>query len=281
MTNASTAQSREPIDTPETDAAMFFPTEGTFSPVVPLSKINESLELSDASGEPATEEQEDTLVPLRVSHATETRETRALTQTRPRSILRPKSVRQSWPVTVIAIALSVIAGLIAGAYLVGFRQPAGTLGAAPLAVDATHATVDATPLTEVATQAPEPQPATATSDTQASTATVTSNPQASQPATTPAPPNSAPDTRREHASAPTARGVANADAHAERPTRTPSVERDLPATKPAQRDAATTTTVRRTRVAEERPTTPAPPKQSFPVSSPPPSAKSRKVIQWP
>jgi hypothetical protein len=296
-------------------AAMFFPTEGTFSPVVPLSKINEALESSDrpssldelespdrlessdsirlessdsistagqqaevvesvsvrdAAVEPATDEQEDTLVPLRAGHATRTP---ALKTTRPKSIPRPKGVRRTWPVTAIALALSVIAGLIAGTYLIGFRQSMMTPRPAPLAEDAAPAAVDAAPGTDVATQVPEPR---------STKATATSDPQASQLAPqSPAPsrPASVSESRHAPVEEPPARSVKNADARLERPARTPSGQRDMPATKPAQRDA--TTTAHRAKVAEERSPTPAPPKQSFPVSSPPPSARSRKVIQWP
>ena len=49
------------------------------------------------------------------------------------------------------------------------------------------------------------------------------------------------------------------------------------AERPAQRDAATTARARAT----ERPSSTPAPKQSLLVSSPPPSAKSKKVIQWP
>jgi hypothetical protein len=334
-------------------AALFFPSEGTFSSVVPLSKIDEMLEPSgddpkadepfkavesvnvrNAVGESEREEQEETTLvpqhvspsttperlgpsttPQRVSLAASPRPTHPVSPEATHAMspktthaFRPKGVRQSWPVMAVVLALSVSAGIIVGAYLIGSRQSAETLRPAPLAEDAT-------PSAEAASQSPESQSAAATSDAQPSQSDAqpsqhapqlpeplpTAEPEsAAAPAVThavaageadarnertnvvesalkPAPRATASAIRRAPESEPTARRVTNAEA---RPARTANGGGDnLPATKPAQRDVAAT--ARRARAAEERSSNPAPSKHSILVSSPPPSAKSRKVIQWP
>src|SRR5215208_6345330 len=114
MNNASTPGGRGQ-DRPN-DAGPFFPSEGSFNPVVPLSELGHApapLQTVDAAdvGRPAEaawareehrarragrkEEEETTLVP-----------TRAL------------AARQPWAVTAAVIALSVAAGLASGAYLI-------------------------------------------------------------------------------------------------------------------------------------------------------------------
>jgi hypothetical protein len=140
MTNASETQGREPFE--QRDAAPFFPSEGRFSPVVPLSQVSEaqaasseaqatSIEAQAVSSESAVEpeeHEETTLVPTRASHAHDlsaasvSAERISVAHASAAHAARPKGLARSWPVTLIAVVLSVVAGLIAGAYLVGSKR---------------------------------------------------------------------------------------------------------------------------------------------------------------
>jgi hypothetical protein len=289
------------MSTEKTDEALFFPSEGTFSTVVPLSKINDELASSRNTStasepseavervnvhavkmEPAPEElkqqgqeqhehEETTLVPMRASHVRSLRTTPAL---------RPQAVRRSWLVTTVALVLSSIAGLVAGAYLIRAKQSVESQSNATL-IEA------AAPTAEVATQVPDSQPAKTTPNPQTSQ----SAPQLLEPSATTehdrtTEPESSSSNRRA-LNASTRIDIAERVEHTarlERPSRTPGGASDnSPATKPAQRDAASTQRARimKEHQSVEHSSAAVAPPRSFPVSSPPPSAKSRKVIQWP
>lgn len=251
----------------------FFPADGQFRTVVPLSEVgrttaaiegNPTLKAATAAVLPRgndrvktarlstdghdDEQEEATLVPTRASRAAPARP-------------RP-AVWQSWPITAVALVLSVIAGLIAGSYLIGSRQSVET-----------QRTTPQLPATE---SAPAPVAPVATAGEPDAKADKVIAEEFVSKAT---PPAITPESRRAPVAEPPARRVVISEARLERPAQTVrgSVDRS-PAKKSAQRDAAP---LQRTRPAQERSSTSAPATQSLPVSSPPPSAKSRKVIQWP
>jgi hypothetical protein len=270
-------------DEGQTDSPpIFFPADGEIRPVVPLSEIagtqgaGETTPLAKAStGEPrslkgarakvsqrALDEQNDdqdetTLVPARPRRAT-------LLPDGPAP--RPKGIWQSWPVMLIALALSAVAGLSAGAYLIESRQPVATKQSMP--------------------QLSEPSISTEPESATASVADVETGVEADAKAEKVIGGDSAPKPSPKDAASlrapvagPSSHRIAIVEARPERAVHRVGrgVDRSI-AERPAQRDAATATRVR----IKERPSaTPAPPKHSLPVSSPPPSAKSKKVIQWP
>src|SRR5687767_4014008 len=133
MTNAAGAQGRGDVERKDegAGAAPLFPSEGTFSAVVPLSEVRDgSLSKRDAltsatsatSAKAAPEEseeapEEETLVPARVSRASRAR--RASTAGRDGE--KRRGGRQ-WLTTTAAVLLSVVAGVAAGAYMVSSRQ---------------------------------------------------------------------------------------------------------------------------------------------------------------
>jgi hypothetical protein len=296
---------------------LLFPADGQFRHVVPLSEIGETAAVESApqveavsaevgprksdpvqvrqSDERDDEQDETTLVPTRV------RPTHAPTP-HPTHAVRTKAVWQSWPVMAAAIVLSVMAGLAAGTYLVRLGPSAETRRPAPPAVDAAQAA-------EVGPQVIESQSATATSDAQhsqpapqpseqslpvetgAASAAVapvvntagesdakTRKVKGDESASKPAPPTSA-SRRAPDAEQPPARRVVIAEARLERPASVAERRTNSsPATKPARQDSLAT---HRARVTNEHSSTSAAPGHSLPVSSPPPSAKSKKVIQWP
>jgi hypothetical protein len=264
MNNASTAEGRGQ-DGPE-DAEPFFPSEGTFKSVVPLSEIGRTpvaplpaplLPVNSADvGRPAEaawareahraewkEEEETTLVPARDAAA--------------------RGARQSWVVTAAVITLSVVAGLASGAYLIW------SSGSAP----------EAQRSAQVAAETPALQSAPAN--------TATPTPVAEEVEAT------AKVEREDKAVEDEKAGeVAKAERSREvaRPAPTPRAERSAraaaearevePAPKSARSQSAAAARTRVT-TAERRPPAPAKSERTLPVSSPPPSAKSRKVIQWP
>lgn len=243
------------------DAEPFFPSEGSFNPVVPLSEIGNapavlpSVDPADV-GEPAEaawarqahraklKEEEETLVPSRAGRA--------------------RGRRQSWLIPASVIALSVAAGLASGTYLIWSSQrapepqpPARVATEAPILPPAPEATPAPVKEQETATTKVEraAEPARDEKPTEvAKAAKPAEAPRASKQA--PPPPQPAPRAER----------VARAAAEAKEVT---------PAPKPARTQSAAPTRPRVT-TAETHP-----PARTPPISSPPPSAKSKKVIQWP
>lgn len=251
MNNASTPDGRGQ-DRPH-DAEPFFPSEGSFNPVVPLSELGHApapLQRTNAAdvGRPVEaawareeyrarrparkEEEETTLVPARARRA-----------------------RQSWHITAAVIALSVAAGLASGTYLIWSAQrppvaaEASRLPPAPVAVQ-----VEANKNVEKVNE-----PATVEKPSEIARAE-RSNEVAHAPK--PGPP------------------VRTADApRAERPARAVAEPKEVtPAPKPTRTQSAPPSRPRLT-TAERQP--PAPAERTLPISSPPPNAKSKKVIQWP
>ena len=226
---------------------VLFPAEGAFSPVVPLSKLEES-EASSVSDPTAGELLEDGggEITRGDGRGQETNEREVLTLVRPRvspstppspaRVVRPKVPRQPWPATLIVLGLSLVAGLIAGTYLIGARQSAEKQRPAPPAEPAA-------PPAAAEVQAPEPRPATTAPELQ------------------PSPP----------AARISETGLPAEEARAGRTDSLAVGEK----TAGARRDAGAARRARRT---EGRVSTPSPP-----VSTPTPPAKLQKgtVIQWP
>lgn len=252
MNNASTPDGRGQGRPNDAEPLPFFPSEGTFNAVVPLSELGHAptpLVPFDAAnvGKPAEafwareahrahlKEEDETLVPSRVRRA--------------------RRARPSWLVTASVIVLSVAAGLASGTYLIWSAQrapeaqaSAPSLPPAPVA-EQVEAERNVEPANEpVRVEKPREVAKTERSDEVA-------------PA-----PKTEPHARTSSAS------------RAERSARTVAEPKETtPAPKPAPPRSAPSRA--RLTTAEQQP--PTPPARTLPVSSPPPSAKSKKVIQWP
>ncbi len=301
MKEASTADERKRPDESGANKeesgtpVLFFPSEGNFSAVVPLSEVRmvpeslinapaqraaaESLITRAASqGHIQDEQEEATLVPGRAGRSTA-------------SAVRPAGGRPSWTVMMAALTLSVAAGLTAGIYLIKTGRQVEIQAPAVI-------TEDRTP--EVVGDAE----ATGTRQTQ------------------PASEQVAPESNHEASPSPEARhgavvaaSAADAEARVESAGRGLSAPRREPATdvapgrveratgasharalsaeqspeRPARKDALATVnaparpksvTDRRAIVGGERPSILRAPERP-PISTLPASTKSKKVIQWP
>jgi hypothetical protein len=265
---------------------IFFPPDGEAHPVVPLSEVGDARQVGETtplakdvevesesveeveskSGEDARHKVSQTVsvkqrdVPDETTHVA-ARPTRAATTHR-RPAARSKGARQSWAVPLFALALSLLAGLVAGTYLMKSMRPAATRQ------PATEAHGTATPLS------PEPEttplaPVVADGGAEAKVEARKEAVPVPKSVTREAARAPAPDAE------PPSRRTAIADERPERAARR-SVERST-ADRPAQSNAAATS--KRTRGAERASS--GPPKHSLPISPPPPSAESKKVIQWP
>jgi len=263
MNNASTADGRGQ-DGPN-DAEPFFPSEGTFNAVVPLSEIGADAEspvtapapvpavkspsVRAATRERVSDEQEEaTLVPARAARTAQT--------------FRPATRRPSWPVMIMALALSLAAGLAAGVYLIKSGVPVEIQAPASVTQDSAH---EAAAVTETNLDAAAP-------DVDAEASAEKTNPDLTAPKRVAA--ADAPPGRGERTpDAPPAK--ADAERTPERPARkaTPSTT-NTPAPPEALRARRATSVAERTPVQRA-------PERSLPVSPPPSSAKSKRVIQWP
>jgi hypothetical protein len=291
MTNAPTTSGREDDNAranEESGAPVLFPLEGDFSAVVPLSEVGnapeayrvapapveaaESLVVRGAARDVQDESEVVTLVPVRAGRT---------------AAARPRSGRPSWPVTIAALTLSVVAGLTAGIYLIKSGRPVQIEAPASPAEDVTSETADAS-------KAPDSQPAQAASESRPdASGSPETDPVAE--ATTPVfkaesrgdkagrdisvhergSADDAPSGRGERTTGASHKEAASIVQSSERPSRKgPSVTADPP----ARREASTN---RRAPVVGERPHVSRTPERTLPVSSPPASAKSKKVIQWP
>lgn len=247
MNNASTPDGRGQ-DRPH-DAKPFFPSEGSFNPVVPLSEIGHASPLFPTVGaadvgRPAeaawareahrarSKEDEETLVPSRAR--------------------RSRGARPSWLVTASVIVLSVTAGLASGVYLVWSSQRAPE-AQAPAAVAAEAPSLPPAPVEADKRVEPSNEP---TGDLKPREVAKAESPNEVAHASKPEPPARVP-------SPPRAAAEPKAVTPAPQPARTQSA--------PPSRPRPTT--------AEKQP--PATPARTLPVSSPPPSARSKSVIQWP
>jgi hypothetical protein len=293
MTDASPApHEHEPINPTHgrPEAEPFFPSEGTFSAVVPLSEIGPSpVTLREGSGEPAeaawavvahragAKEEEETLVPRRGRGAS--------------YAPAGDGPRQSWAVTAVAIALSVVAGVAAGGYLVWTSQLVAEKRlehraaepAAPQVAAEVPAPAEPAPAPEAQ---PSPDPAPDVAEAKATEAKATEAKAAEAKAEEPrevarAPkvnPPAADLAATAHAAEAPRRRAAEPEPRAERAPRAEAREA-APAPRPAAARAAATRT--REAAAERRATAPPERQRTLPVSSPPPSAKANKVIRWP
>jgi hypothetical protein len=281
----------------ESGTPVLFPPEGNFNAVVPLSEIdtdsespvtapafvptNNSLGVHARVREREHDETEEaTLVPVRTA--------------RTASPSRTTTRRPSWPVMITALALSLAAGLAAGVYLIKSNMPVEIQAPASMtdtvAHDAASAaeTGDSQP-TQVASESrPEAEP-------QAETSEVRSKPETNLDAVSTAVND---DVRDEKTSRdlPAPKRLTATDAPSGRVGRTHETSPAKPAAaertpeRPARKATPSTTktpappetvrTRRATSVAERTPVLRAP-ERSLPVSSPPSSAKSKRVIQWP
>jgi hypothetical protein len=262
---------------------IFFPPDEEAHPVVPLTEIGGArqvgettapakvVEVESESGEevesePGEDARHKVSQPVRVERRDAPDETTHVaarpthaTTAHSRPAARAKGARQSWAVPLAALALSLLAGLVAGTYLIKSVWPTATRQ------PATEALAAATPLS------PEPEttpvaPAAADGGAEAEVAARKG----------PVPKSVAREAARSPArdAEPPTRRTAISDERPDRAARR-SVERSTAGT-PARSDEAATST--RTRGAERASSGP---KHSLPISPPPPSAESKKVIQWP
>ncbi|MFL6286743.1 MAG: hypothetical protein ACJ74Q_26690 [Pyrinomonadaceae bacterium] len=277
-----------PLDE-ESGAPVLFPLEGDFSAVVPLSDVGDapvSSQTAVTSLEPVKkfvakgaadnrqdEHEEVTLVPGSVGHTAVT--------------LRPRIGRPSWPVMIVALILSVAAGLTAGIYLIKSARPVEMPTAAAVAEDVSTEAAGATVV-------PAPQP-----DAVASESRLTPSP---APETDPVndatnivvDPDARPGKTARDLSIPK-RGPTpdTPSGHVGHSTETPSARLttvEKPSERPERKGPSVTSnthakreavTTRRATDAIERPPVRRAPEGSLPVSTPPASAKSKRVIQWP
>lgn len=267
MNHASTPGTRGQ-DGPH-DAEPFFPSEGTFNPVVPLSEIGHESAVAPLPpvnpadvGKPAEavwardahrarwKEEEETLVPTRRARA--------------------RGGRRSWVATATVITLSVLAGLASGTYLLWSSQrPAEALPPARAAAEA-----PSLPPPPVAEQAEavtkvEKVKEPAGDEQPSEVAKVSEVAKAERPSEVTPAPKQSPAPRTE------------TPPRAERVARTVEEPREAaPAPRPSRSQAAASPRPRPA-AAERQPPAPVTSARPLPVSTPPPSAGSKKVIQWP
>ncbi len=264
MTNVPGARERGPDELKDVaaDAGPLFPSEGTFSAVVPLSQVRGGRAASRDSAATAIavaheEPEEATLVPSRVSPSA-----RARRETRRGG--------QHWLSMTAAVALSVFAGLAVGAYVVWSRQ-------ARQAQPPVTSVAETVSPTQAATEAPQPEPSPSATTPAPEVAAAAHDAvvkvekaEASEPARKAEPPT---------ASAARAPAVEPASRRAAARERAKAEASEAsPAPKPARRETAVRRQATPTRT---RPPATAANGRALPVSSPPPSSKSRTVIQWP
>jgi hypothetical protein len=266
----------------------FFPPVGNFNAVVPLSEIDADSEspitptasvptikshlvraaIRDNSHE---EQEETTLVPSRAGRAS----TPSRTATR----------RPSWSVMIAALALSLTAGLAAGVYLIKSSVPVELQAPASMTDGGAHDVAgaeeaDGSRPTQVASESlPETKPQDETSP-DAVASDVGAQASAEKAARDLNAPKSV--TASDATSSRGERGPDTASAKAAVAERTPErhARKGAPSTANTPAPPEAVRTRRATSVAERTPVSRAP-ERSLPVSSPPSSAKSKRVIQWP
>ncbi len=134
MSDASTAHGTEPAE-PITQEP-FFPSEGDFNTVVPLSQVARAPFAAERSGDDgrpaeaawAREDRRGNAVAKRGARGVEEEETlvpaRGVRRRGAGVGSRPGAGRRPWTVTAAAVLLSVLAGVAAGSYLVWSKRPA-------------------------------------------------------------------------------------------------------------------------------------------------------------
>lgn len=272
----------------KTAAPVFFPPVGNFNAVVPLSEIDADSESPIAAHAPVLtpafspaaraatkesahdEQEEATLVPSRAA-----RTARAV---------RPATRRPSWPVMIMALALSLAAGLGAGVYLIKSGMPVEIQAPASMTQDVTREapaeaeTTDSQPTQVASKSRPEARPLAETNIDAAASAVEAEVIEEKTNRDLPAPKRvtaAVPSGRGERAPEASPAKAAVAGRTTERPARkAPPLTTSAPASSEAVRP-------RRATSLAERPPVSRAPERSLPVSSPPSSAKSKRVIQWP
>ncbi|HEV3468426.1 MAG TPA: ankyrin repeat domain-containing protein [Pyrinomonadaceae bacterium] len=256
------------------DAASIFPSSGPFRPVVPLTEIEAASDPS-APGGPEQDARDDgpeetTLVPARV---------RAEPAPDVLAAARPRFEPSFWAAVVLSLALGAAAGLLLDLKWGRSRQPAEKVQPRP--AEASPAAVAAQP--QPAPPAPQPSAPTAAGsevvanspadipagegESEAARAGIEgrdSTPRAA-PSETASPGEPQPQPRRAETAEAGVREPPPSPRRAKAGDSRPAPAR---AASPARNPAGRATTAASTT-------------NSVPVSSPPPSAKSEKVIQWP
>lgn len=253
MSNAPTPEGRGQ-ERPH-DAEPLFPSKGPFNPVVPLSEIGEALPpLTLRAVDPA-----DVGKPAEAAWAREAHRARLKEDEEtlvPSRAARAQRGRRSWLVPAAVVAVSVLAGLASGTYLIWSSQRAR----------------EATPPAQVATESPAPSPA---AQPEASTKVE----KVKEPLKDEKPAEVA-KAEKPVAPSPKPSPSPQPEPRAERVTRA-EVKEATPAPKPARTQNAPPPSRPRLSAAEKQPPKVASSERALPISSPPPSARSKKVIQWP
>lgn len=277
MSDASTAHGGEPTEPIKPEP--FFPSEGDFNTVVPLSQFARApyaAGRSEGDGRPAEAawaraDRRGTAVARRGARGVEEEETlvpsRAGRRRGARVGSRPGAGQRPWHVTAAAVLLSVLAGVAAGSYLVWSKRPA--VSDAPTAAETASQEVAADippPAVEAAPAAPEAPARAAAEATEAKPERSAETPSRAEKNTTPA-------------TEPSTRAAVQPRTRVERAA--PDTTTATPAPRPARNDAPTRRAATTVTIAERRPTRPAAPVRHLPVSAPPPSSKPKTVIQWP
>jgi hypothetical protein len=258
MNNAPTPDGRGQ-DRPH-DAEPFFPSEGTFNPVVPLSEVGR-MPAPLAPSNPADVGRPAEAAWARAAHRARLKEEEETLVPSPAA--RARRARRSWPVTASVIALSVVAGLASGTYLIWSSQRA-------------HETQ---PPAQVAAEVPTlPPPPAPVADTKVEKVNEPADEEKPREVAKAEKPNEAAPAPKQ---SPPFRPAPTPEPRAERPTRAAAEPRELtPAPKPTRTQSAAPTRPRVTTADKQRPAS-QPSERTLPISSPPATARSKKVIQWP
>ena len=250
MSNASTPDGRGQ-DRPN-DAESFFPSEGTFNAVVPFAEIGHApaplapFDPADA-GKPAE------AAWAREAHRARWREEEETLV--PSRAGRARRARPSWLTTAAVITLSVLAGLVSGTYLIRSAQrTAATEPPAEVAVEALP-TLPPAPVAEpLKAEAKAEVVSEVVKDSKSNE--VAKAGKSDEVARTPEPETPIRNAPRTERAAAEPREV-------------------MPAPKPSRTQSASPSRPRPTNVVQQTP------RATLPISTPPPTAKSKKVIQWP
>jgi hypothetical protein len=257
LSNAPTPEGRGPERPNDTEP--LFPSEGPFNPVVPLSEIDDApAPLTLPAVDPADVGKPAEAAWAREAHRAGRKEEEE-TLVAPRAARAPRG-RPSWLAPAVVIAVSVVAGLASGTYLIWSSQRAA----------------EPQRSAQAAPEAPPPQPAPTTA---ATPAPVLEKAEASDE-------SAKVERSNESATVERSNEVVKVEKprEAARPAPTPRADAEAREVKPAPKPARTQSAAQaRSRVttAERRPPAPPSTERALPISSPPPTARSKKVIQWP
>lgn len=260
-----------------------FPSDGKFSRVVPLAQSGDEAvhvsEADDAAAPPdevapsvaassargETDEREEevaTLVPARTSRGAS-----------PVQASRPKKgFEQSWGLTAVVLAVSILAGAAAGAYIIRSQSASETSRPDAPNVEAAAAAGAEAAASRAAEKVSAPQPA-------------------EQPVPQPPAPAASDETKTGakaesvNPPLPSTKATAREADTAARRTLEPEPRPERTARAASEARAASPPRLTPVDAAPRRVENPAPAnvarERSLPISSPPPSARPKKVIQWP